>query len=156
MFLPGFSQGAALCTLEAVTGSMKIAGVIALSGYLPSLALSVGSSFAPAIAQADLGMPRQRKNKRAEEIPLFIAHGQDDAVIKLSLAKLGAEKLKAAGMKGINWNEYNGKSCIFTSYYIRFSRATHCNRYEPWVLQRRNSRFGIMATPNYCTGRNIC
>lgn len=104
----GFSQGAALCTLEAVTGSMRIAGVVSLSGYLPAKALEVIECNPPCHWRSTLihVVMSQMRNERANELPLFIAHGQNDSVIKLEVGKRGADRLRAMGMKKIEWHEY--------------------------------------------------
>ena len=70
IILAGFSQGAALALHTALRYPQLLAGIIALSGYLPLVA-----SF-PAEAHS--------ANART---PIFLAHGTDDQVVPLHLGE---------------------------------------------------------------------
>jgi phospholipase/carboxylesterase len=84
----GFSQGGAIALQTGLRHSERLAGVMALSTYLP-LAGSL-----PAEASAT--------NRDA---PIFYAHGTLDPVIPLALAAASHDKLVELGYK-VEWHEY--------------------------------------------------
>jgi phospholipase/carboxylesterase len=84
----GFSQGGAIALQTGLRHAEKLAGIMALSTYLP-LAQSLATEAAPA----------------NRSIPVFYAHGTHDAVIPMAMAKASREALLAAGYK-IDWHEY--------------------------------------------------
>ncbi len=77
IFLGGFSQGAAVSLYAAARLDRPLAGVIALSGYVP-LAHKL---------QAEL-------TEAARETPIFMAHGAFDSVINPLIARRGAQVMK--------------------------------------------------------------
>lgn len=86
--LAGFSQGGAVVLHTALRHSEKLAGVMALSTYLPlkdSLALE--------------------KSTQNQAIPIFMAHGTFDSVISLDTCRISFEVLQTQDYK-INWHEY--------------------------------------------------
>jgi phospholipase/carboxylesterase len=84
----GFSQGGAVALQTALRHPERLAGVLALSSYLP-LAGSLQSERSP---------PNQ-------DIPIFMAHGRYDDVIPLRRAEESRELLEAAGYH-VEWHEY--------------------------------------------------
>jgi len=84
----GFSQGGAIALQTGLRHAEKLAGIMALSTYLP-LAQSLATEAAPA----------------NRSIPVFYAHGTHDAVIPMAMAKASREALLAVGYK-IDWHEY--------------------------------------------------
>lgn len=86
--LAGFSQGGAMALQAGLRQKNKLAGVMALSCYLP-LADSLASEAQSANAM----------------IPIFMAHGTFDPVIPLSLAIDSREKLHLANYHA-EWHEY--------------------------------------------------
>ncbi len=84
----GFSQGGAVALQTGLRYPERLAGVMALSTYLPLAA----SLQAEASAQ----------NKGA---PIFFAHGTNDAVIPLEMATRSRDALQEAGYDVI-WREY--------------------------------------------------
>jgi phospholipase/carboxylesterase len=86
--LAGFSQGGAIALHSALRFSQKLAGVLALSTYLPL------KSTLPAEAHA-----------ANRQVPIFMAHGTFDAVIRLEVALSSAEVLMQSGY-AVNWHEY--------------------------------------------------
>lgn len=86
--LAGFSQGGAIALHTALRYPHKLAGVLALSTYLP-----LKSMLAEEASEAN------------RHIPLFMAHGTFDNVIGVEVAKASAELLKQRGY-GIQWHEY--------------------------------------------------
>jgi len=88
VFLAGFSQGGAIVLQTALRQKAKVAGVLALSTYLP--------------------LHQSLKAEAAEEnrqTPIFMAHGLYDDVIPVSRAKLSREVLEQQGYK-VEWHEY--------------------------------------------------
>ena len=88
IFLAGFSQGGAVAYTTALTHPEKLAGVIALSTYLPSPALLTDVS-----ASAN------------RQIAIFAAHGTADDVVSPTLG-LAARNLLVERGYTIDWHEY--------------------------------------------------
>ena len=86
--LAGFSQGGAVSLYTAPRLSEKLAGVMALSCYLP-----VGSTFGAERAPAN------------DATPIFMAHGQADATLPMAMGSSSRNFLKAQGYK-VEWHEY--------------------------------------------------
>jgi len=85
IILAGFSQGSAMALHLATTLSDKVAGVIALSGYLP--------------------VPESLSQKANITTPFFMGHGTQDPVVPFTLGTKSKEQLEQFGYK-INWNSY--------------------------------------------------
>ena len=88
--LAGFSQGGVIALQTGLRFKESLAGIMALSTYLP---------LADTLAQ--------EKNAANAEIPIFLAHGSVDTVIPLSLAYKTREQLQQQGYQP-EWFEYNG------------------------------------------------
>ena len=86
--LAGFSQGGAIVLQTALRYPERLAGVVALSTYLP-----LASSAAAERSEAN------------RTLPIFMAHGQYDDLIPLSRAKASREHLEKLGYK-IEWHDY--------------------------------------------------
>jgi phospholipase/carboxylesterase len=86
--LAGFSQGGAIVLQTALRYPERLAGVAALSTYLP-LARSVETE-------------RSEVNR---ELPIFMAHGQHDDLIPMQRARASREHLEKLGYK-IEWHDY--------------------------------------------------
>lgn len=86
--LAGFSQGGAIALQTALRYPQKLAGVLALSTYLP-LAASVDSEKSP----ANLGLP------------VFMAHGRSDTVIPFQAATASRWQLEEQGYT-VEWRDY--------------------------------------------------
>jgi len=86
--LAGFSQGGAIVLQTALRYPERLAGVIALSTYLP---LS--------------GKLKDEKSPANQDLPIFMAHGQYDDLIPLSRAQKSRELLGDAGYK-VDWHDY--------------------------------------------------
>ena len=84
----GFSQGGAIALQAGLRYPERLAGVMALSTYLPL----AGSLTEEASAQ----------NK---DVPIFFAHGSQDPVIPLPMAVTSRDKLRELGYK-VDWHEY--------------------------------------------------
>ena len=87
--LAGFSQGGAVSLYTVPRLTQKLAGVMALSCYLPR-----ESTFQAERAPAN------------DATPIFMAHGLFDGVVPLTLGVKSREYLKALGYK-VEWHEYS-------------------------------------------------
>ncbi len=89
ILLAGFSQGGAVALFTALRCSASLAGVIALSAYLPL----------PEILS-------QEKNQRNDKIPIFMAHGEFDNMIDINFARSSRNILEDTGYDVV-WREYS-------------------------------------------------
>jgi phospholipase/carboxylesterase len=87
--LAGFSQGGAIAYTTALTHPEPLAGIIALSTYLP-----VPELVAAEAAEAN------------RPTPIFGAHGTEDDVVSLDLGLRARDFLQQAGYK-CQWHEYS-------------------------------------------------
>ncbi len=78
--LAGFSQGGAMALHTALRYPQRLAGVLALSTYLP--------------LQTALEAERHTAN---DGLPIFVAHGVEDSVISLAIGQLTAKALAQYG-----------------------------------------------------------
>ena len=88
IFLAGFSQGGAVAYTSALTHPERLAGVIALSTYMPSAALVAREATAA--------------NKA---VPVFAAHGTGDGVVSPRLGLQARDFLMQHGYP-VEWHEY--------------------------------------------------
>ena len=88
IFVAGFSQGGAVAYVTALTHAESLAGVIALSTYIPTPALMESEATAA---------------NRA--VPIFAAHGEDDDVVSPELGIRARDFLIRLGY-GVEWHEY--------------------------------------------------
>jgi phospholipase/carboxylesterase len=86
--LAGFSQGGAIALQTALRCPERLAGVLALSTYLPIASRLEGE--------------RSEANRDA---PIFMAHGTHDDIIPLRKAELSRDILAKAGY-GVEWKAY--------------------------------------------------
>jgi phospholipase/carboxylesterase len=86
--LAGFSQGGAIALQAGLRHPERLAGIMALSTYLP-----LASTLAAEASAAN------------RDVPIFMAHGRDDSLIPIERATLSREALRAAGYK-IEWRDY--------------------------------------------------
>jgi len=87
--LAGFSQGGALALHTGVRHARRLAGILALSCYLP--------------LRDTLGTERAAANR---DVPLFMAHGRQDPVVPCMLGEASRDLLVAAGYT-IAWHSYD-------------------------------------------------
>ncbi len=86
--LGGFSQGCAITLGAGLRCGQRLAGLVGMSGYLP------------------LASHTQAERKDANALtPIFLAHGQHDAVIAIDRATGSRDALKALGYD-IEWHAY--------------------------------------------------
>ncbi len=88
IFLAGFSQGAAMVLSTGLRHAQGLAGIIALSGYLP--------------LEKKLAVERSAANSA---VPLFIAHGSVDPVVPQVLGMLARDFLRGLGYS-VEWHGY--------------------------------------------------
>jgi phospholipase/carboxylesterase len=84
----GFSQGGALALHVALRESRVLAGVLALSCFLP-------------LART---LPHEKQDANAQ-VPIFMAHGVADPVIGLGFAEASRDALEAEGYR-VEWHTY--------------------------------------------------
>jgi phospholipase/carboxylesterase len=88
IFLAGFSQGGAMTYTAGLTHPDKLAGLIVLSGYVPSPAL-IDASFSEA----------------NRDTPIFAAHGMQDQILPIALAEQGRDFALRHGC-ALEWRTY--------------------------------------------------
>jgi len=88
LVLAGFSQGGAMALHVALRYPERLAGVMALSCYLP-----LGGILATEAAAAN------------RDVPIFWAHGIHDPMIPLAMAEHGRAQVAALGY-AIEWHQY--------------------------------------------------
>ena len=86
--LAGFSQGGAIALHTALRQQQALAGVLALSTYLP---------LQPLLAA--------EKTAANQHTPIFMAHGSHDEVISLAICQRSVEALQAQNY-AVDWHEY--------------------------------------------------
>ena len=86
--LAGFSQGGAIVLQTALRLAERLAGLLALSCYLP--------------LNASLQAERSPAN---QDLPIFMAHGQFDDIIPLARAEQSRRGLERLGYK-VEWHTY--------------------------------------------------
>lgn len=86
--LAGFSQGGAIALNAAAQRTIPLAGVIALSTYLPRGATTFASTTDAARTQ-----------------PIFMAHGRHDPVVPYAAGEQSCAALRAAGFV-VDWHAY--------------------------------------------------
>jgi phospholipase/carboxylesterase len=88
ILLAGFSQGGAIALHTGLRYPESLGGILALSCYVP-------------LAQT---LPEER-HAANQSVPIFMAHGQFDDVVPLSLGQRSAELLRQQGYQP-EWHEY--------------------------------------------------
>ena len=88
LVLAGFSQGGAIALQTGLRHGERLAGIMALSTYLP-----VASTLAAEASAAN------------RAVPIFMAHGLDDPLIPIERAAMSRRRLEAAGY-AVEWHEY--------------------------------------------------
>jgi phospholipase/carboxylesterase len=86
--IAGFSQGGAIALQTGLRYPEPLAGIMALSTYLP-----IADRLAEEAAAAN------------RDVPIFYAHGTHDPVIPLAMATASRDKLTASGY-AVEWHEY--------------------------------------------------
>merc|ERR1712023_370934 len=85
--LGGFCQGAVVALLAGLSYQHQVAGICAVSGWIP------GKWF---------------KQMRHMDTPILICHGDKDAMVPLDLSWRCAKDLESMGFSSVRYVEYNG------------------------------------------------
>jgi len=109
IFLAGFSQGGAIALQTALRQKTPLAGVLALSTYLP-LAETVSAEASP----------------ESRQTPIFMAHGRNDNVVPYQLGVSSKDKLEAQGYI-VAWHDYAMQHSV---------NAAELNDIEAWLKIR--------------------
>ena len=88
LVVAGFSQGGAIALLEALRRPERLAGVMALSTFLPREA---ASALFP--------------GRGASGLPAFLAHGAQDPMIPIAWGEATRDHLETLGLE-VTWREY--------------------------------------------------
>lgn len=88
IFLAGFSQGGAVAYLTGLSHAERLAGIIALSTYIPAPQLLT-----------------EEASEANRSLPIFAAHGSEDDVVSPQLGTKARDLLAASGYS-IEWHEY--------------------------------------------------
>ena len=86
--LMGFSQGCAMTLLAGLRAPQRLAGLVALSGYLP--------------------LPHTLEAERSDanrDVPIFLAHGTHDPVVEVARGMHARDALRALGYS-VQWHTY--------------------------------------------------
>jgi phospholipase/carboxylesterase len=88
----GFSQGGAIALHTALRHPNKLAGLMALSTWLP-----LGDAFKSEVMDND--------KAQSHDLPVFMAHGTFDPVLPFALGQQSKAALESAGY-AVDWHEY--------------------------------------------------
>jgi phospholipase/carboxylesterase len=88
LVLAGFSQGGAIALQTGLRHAERLAGIMALSTYLP-----LASTLAAEGSAAN------------RDVPIFMAHGRHDSLIPIERATISRETLRKAGYN-VEWQDY--------------------------------------------------
>lgn len=88
VFVAGFSQGGAIALAGGVRHAQALAGIVALSTYLP-------------IAEKTAG----ERHAANAKLPIFMAHGSHDPVVPQPLGASSRDHLRSLGY-AIDWHSY--------------------------------------------------
>lgn len=88
IILAGFSQGAVIALTTGILCKKPLAGIIALSGYLPNAAYLI-----------------EHKSPMNTAIPIFLAHGTQDGVVPFALGEETHKVLHQANYP-VTWRSY--------------------------------------------------
>lgn len=102
--LAGFSQGCAMSLQVGLRFPHRLAGIMALSGYLP-----LAKSLPPERSEAN------------SQTPIFMAHGVWDAVIVPERAEASADTLEKLGYQ-VDWNTYPMEHSLHPDELVDISR----------------------------------
>ena len=86
--LAGFSQGGAIALQTGLRHPERLAGIMALSTYLPLAATLTAEASAA-----------------NRDVPIFMAHGRHDSLIPIERATISRELLRKAGYD-VDWHDY--------------------------------------------------
>ncbi len=85
----GFSQGGAIALHAGLRHSARLAGIMALSTYLPLR-----------------GTLAEQASEANRDVPIFMAHGSQDPMVPMQLGETSRDTLQQAGY-AVAWHRYN-------------------------------------------------
>jgi phospholipase/carboxylesterase len=88
LVLAGFSQGGAIALQTGLRHAQRLAGIMALSTYLP-----LASTLTAEASAAN------------RDVPIFMAHGRHDSLIPIERATISRDLLRKAGYQ-VEWHDY--------------------------------------------------
>ena len=91
ILLGGFSQGGVIALTAALRSPRKLAGVAAMSTYL-----ALRDDYPEALSA------------HAKSLPVFLAHGTADMVLKYEYGQMTAARLEELGFEDVDFQTYNG------------------------------------------------
>ena len=100
IFVAGFSQGGAIAYSTALTHPQRLAGIVALSTYIPTQALLEAEATA-----VNAGLP------------IFAAHGNEDDVVSPELGTRARDLVQSLG-HAVEWREYPMPHSVCTEEII--------------------------------------
>jgi phospholipase/carboxylesterase len=86
--LAGFSQGCAMTLLTGLRHTERLAGLAALSGYMPLLSKL-----------------EAERHASSSDVPIFMAHGRQDPVVNISRGIAARDALVKLGYD-VEWHDY--------------------------------------------------
>ena len=86
--LMGFSQGCAMTLMTGLRAPQRLAGLVGLSGYLPLAAATAAE-----------------RNAANRDLPIFLAHGHEDAIVAFARGTAAREALITLGHP-VEWHDY--------------------------------------------------
>jgi phospholipase/carboxylesterase len=107
ILLAGFSQGGAVALHTALRYPETLAGVIALSTYVPLM-----------------GTVASERHSANQQLPIFMAHGHHDPIIALSHARASREHLQQLGYR-IDWHSYSMEHSVVPEEIDEISAWLH-------------------------------
>lgn len=112
--LAGFSQGGAIALFTGLTFKLKLAGIMALSCYLPT------------IDQLD-----KKRNRINQDISIMMCHGTMDPMIPMAKAVQTRQELMRLGYQ-VSWHEYDMMHSVCPA---------EINDLRAWLLKRGQTTF---------------
>ena len=109
----GFSQGGAVTLQAGLRHDQRLAGLAALSSYLPLAATTA-----------------TERTAANNDVPIFFAHGRQDPMIAFARATASRDALVALGYP-LEWHEYD------MGHSVCAEEIVHLNRWLSTVLARR-------------------
>ena len=91
ILLGGFSQGGVIALTAALRSPRKLAGVAAMSTYL-----ALRDDYPEALSA------------HAKSLPVFLAHGTADMVLKYEYGQMTAARLEELGFEDVDFQTYHG------------------------------------------------
>ncbi len=102
IIIAGFSQGGAIAIHTALESNYKIAGLLALSTYL-------------GLSDINTSSPCRK------DLPIFMAHGSFDPVLKIEWGRESASKIIESGYT-VEWHEYSMEHTISQKEILDISK----------------------------------